>query len=185
MKFCSQCGTEVKLIVPEGDDRERHVCGSCKTIHYQNPKIIAGTLPIVGDKILLCRRAIEPRHGYWTLPAGFMENHESTVEAARRETWEEACAVTADEELYAILSVPHISQVYLFYRAELAKPEFAPGQESLEVRLFSEEEIPWGELAFPTITKALKYYFSDRKNNHFPLREETLAQKPGPVKPVS
>ncbi|CAM3584531.1 NUDIX hydrolase [Parendozoicomonas haliclonae] len=174
MKFCSLCGSELTLGIPEGDDRERHICDSCETIHYQNPKIVAGTLPIVGDKVLLCRRAIEPRKGFWTLPAGFMENEESVKEAARRETWEEACARTCQEELYTIISIPYISQVYMMYRAELSEPGFAAGPESLEVRLFSEEEIPWKELAFRTVSRTLELFFQDRATGTFPLHDETL-----------
>ena len=174
MKFCSECGTKVTITIPEGDDRERHVCPSCETIHYRNPKIVAGTIPVVDGQILLCRRAIEPRHGLWTLPAGFMENGESTKEAARRETWEEACAHTCREELYTVISIPHINQVYMIYRAELEKPEFAPGAESLEVQLFSEGDIPWDELAFRTVSRTLEFFFADRRREQFILRDETL-----------
>ncbi len=174
MKYCNQCGQPVSLAIPEGDDRHRHICDSCNTIHYQNPKIIAGTLPVFDNRVLLCRRAIEPRSGLWTLPAGFMENEESTLDAARRETWEEARARTSREELYTVLSVPRISQVYLFYLARLEEPEFGPGEESLEVRLFSEQEIPWDEIAFHTVRRTLKYYFADKARNSFPLRDETL-----------
>lgn len=174
MKFCSECGTKVTITIPEGDDRERHVCPSCEAIHYQNPKIVAGTIPVIGNQILLCRRAIEPRHGLWTLPAGFMENGESTKEAARRETWEEACARTCREELYTVISIPRINQVYMIYRAELEEPEFAPGAESLEVQLFSEEDIPWDELAFRTVSRTLEFFFADRRREQFVLRDETL-----------
>ncbi|MCL6272012.1 NUDIX hydrolase [Sansalvadorimonas sp. 2012CJ34-2] len=175
MKYCSQCGQPVSLSIPEGDDRHRHVCNVCNTIHYQNPKIIAGILPVFEDKILLCRRAIEPRHGLWTLPAGFMENEESTLEAARRETWEEAQARTCMEHLYVVLSVPRISQVYMIYLAQLEAPEFGPGEESLEVKLFAEEEVPWEEIAFHTVRRTLEFYFADRsKKNDFPMKDETL-----------
>ncbi|MTI12435.1 NUDIX hydrolase [Sansalvadorimonas verongulae] len=174
MKFCSECGTRVTLTIPKGDDRERHVCPACNTIHYQNPNIIAGTIPVLGDQVLLCRRAIEPRYGLWTLPAGFMENGESTIEAARRETWEEACTRTRCEELYTVISIPSINQVYMFYRAELDKPEFAPGQESLEVNLFDEKDIPWDKLAFRTVARTLEFYFMDRHRKQFALRDETL-----------
>ena len=174
MKYCSACGTTVSLSIPEGDDRERHVCNGCQAIHYQNPKIIAGTIPVSGDQILLCRRAIEPRHGFWTLPAGFMETDESVLEAARRETWEEARARTCREELYTIISIPRISQVYMFYRAELEHPDFAPGEESLEVRLFHQEDIPWDKLAFHTVARTLKLFFADRERQRFVVRDETL-----------
>ncbi len=179
MKYCSQCGMTLILTIPEGDNRERHVCSGCQTIHYQNPKIVTGTLPVIGDKILLCRRAIEPRYGLWTLPAGFMENGESVLDAARRETWEEACTHTCREQLYMMISQPCINQVCMFYRAEIdtrytEEPHFAAGQESLEVRLFDEQDIPWDKLAFPTITRTLELFFRDRINGKFPLREESL-----------
>lgn len=180
MKFCSQCGNPVQLIIPEGDNRERHVCTHCAHVHYQNPRIIAGTLPFQGDAILLCRRAIEPRKGFWTLPAGFMENGETTFEAACRETLEEAAAPVDLQGLYTIFNLPHISQVYMFFMASLTEAGFGVGPESLETRLFTEEEIPWTELAFPTVYKTLKYYFNDRKNGAFPVRIEDIRgfQKP-------
>ena len=174
MKYCSDCGSEVSLQIPEGDSRERHVCGECGTIHYINPRIIAGTLPVFDDKILLCRRAIEPRKGFWTLPAGFMENGETTEQAAARETVEEAQAKLNIHGLYTVFNLPHISQVYLFYRGDVLNGEYGIGQESLEVELFAEEEIPWKELAFPTIYQTLKFYFEDRKRNEFPVRVEDI-----------
>lgn len=178
MKFCSQCGTSVSIIVPEGDNRERHVCNnpSCVTIHYQNPRIITGCLPVRDDKVLLCKRSIEPRHGYWTLPAGFMENGETMEQGAERESWEEARANLNIQGLYAIFNLPHINQVHFFYRADLADLNFRPGEESLEVKLFTEEEIPWEELAFPVVVDALKYYFKDKKNNRFVFRSETITR---------
>ena len=175
MNFCSECGKPVTLVIPKGDDRERYVCSHCDTIHYQNPNIIAGTLPVYGDQVLLCLRAIEPRKNYWTLPAGFMENHESLLEAARRETREEALTETSNEQPYISLSVPHISQVYFFYLAELATPDFGPGDESLETRLFREHEIPWDDLAFPTIARALQMYFDDVRKGSFPPKDETIS----------
>lgn len=170
MKFCSQCGAAVELTIPEGDNRPRHVCPACDAIHYQNPRIVAGCLPVHGDRVLLCRRAIEPCRGLWTLPAGFMENGESTQAAAIRETREEACAEVRIESLYTLTSICHINQVQMLYLATLDKPEFAVGEESLEVRLFAESEIPWERLAFVTIRNALRYYFEDRKRGDFPLR---------------
>lgn len=174
MKYCSDCGNPVSLKIPSGDTRERHVCDHCGTIHYQNPRIIAGTLPIVGDKVLLCRRAIEPRLGFWTLPAGFMENGETTQEAAARETIEEADARVDIQGLYMVFNLPQISQVYIFFRADVIDGEFGVGVESLETRLFEEHEIPWNELAFPTIGRALKYYFADRQSGDFPVRVEDI-----------
>jgi ADP-ribose pyrophosphatase YjhB (NUDIX family) len=145
--------------VPEGDTFERDVCGRCGHIHYANPKIVVGSVVVCGDnRILLCRRAIDPRKGLWTLPAGFLEEHEAPDDGARREAREEACADIVIDALLAVYSVPHISQVQLMYRARIRKPEFAAGPESLEVRLFAWDEIPWSELAFPSVVWALKHY---------------------------
>lgn len=174
MKYCSDCGNPVSIKIPAGDSRQRHVCDHCGTIHYQNPRIIAGTLPVVGDKVLLCRRAIEPRLGFWTLPAGFMENGETTEEAAARETIEEAEAKVDIQGLYMVFNLPHISQVYIFYRADVVNGEFGVGVESLESRLFEEHEIPWSDLAFPTVGRALKHYFADRQSGEFPVRVEDI-----------
>lgn len=174
MKFCSQCGHTVEHLVPEGDSRLRYVCPACQTVHYENPKIVAGCIPVWGEKILLCRRAIAPRRGYWTLPAGFMENGESMAQAAMRETIEEACARVKNLTLYSVFDLPHISQVHGFFRADLCDLDFAVGIESLEVALFSEDDIPWHELAFPTIGRILTCYFEDRKTAQFPVRYESL-----------
>jgi ADP-ribose pyrophosphatase YjhB (NUDIX family) len=163
MKYCFECSEKLVHKIPEGDDRPRYVCESCHTIHYQNPKIVVGCLPVYEHKILLCRRAIEPRKGFWTLPAGFMENGETTQEGAIRETWEEACAKVVVDGLYRLYDLPHINQVYMFYRASLLSPDFAAGTESLEVGLFEEDQIPWDELAFPVIKDALKDYFNERQ----------------------
>ena len=166
MKFCSECAHPVSLVIPEGDNRQRFVCAQCEAIHYQNPKLVIGSLPVWeagGElKVLLCKRAIEPRYGYWTLPAGFMENKETTGEAAIRETEEEAGANIELGPLYTLLNVAHVHQVHLFYLARLVDLDFAPGIESLEVQLFSEREIPWADLAFPTIRKTLELFFADR-----------------------
>ena len=170
MKYCSQCGAPVSLKIPVDDNRHRHVCDSCELIHYQNPKIIAGCIPVWEDKILLCRRAIEPRHGYWTLPAGFMEMGETTSEAAARETLEEANARVEIDGLYALINLPHVNQVYMMFRSQLLDLDFSPGQESLEVALYVEDDIPWEELAFTIIGHSLKFYFEDQKRNNFQLR---------------
>lgn len=170
MKFCSQCGESVTQRIPEGDNRSRFVCTVCEVIHYQNPRIIAGCLPVYEDKVLLCKRSIEPRSGYWTLPAGFLENGETTSDGALRETREEANANATIIELYTLFSLPHISQVYMFFRASLDDLDFSPGEETLETQLFSEDEIPWDELAFPVITQTLNHYFEDRKEDLFPVR---------------
>lgn len=151
--------------IPPGDNRERQVCPACHTIHYENPKIVAGTLSVHDGKVLMCRRAIEPRKGYWTLPGGFMENGESCEEAALRETREEACAQVEIQQLFCVISVTHISQVHLFYLAALPEPEFGAGEESLEVGLFAYDEIPWSELAFPTVEETLKKYYEARSSN--------------------
>ena len=170
MKFCSQCGESVTHRIPEGDNRPRYVCDVCEAIHYQNPRIIAGCLLIHQDKILLCKRSINPRAGKWTLPAGFLENGETTAAGALRETSEEANANAEIIELYTLFSLPHISQVYMFYRAHLSDLNFSAGHETLEARLFDEDEIPWDELAFPVITQTLEHYYADRKSNSFPVR---------------
>ncbi len=174
MKYCSQCGAPVVKKQPPDEQVERHVCERCDTVHYINPKIIAGCLPLWQDKILLCRRAIEPRSGLWTLPAGFMEVGESVSEAARRETWEEATARMADVTLYTVFSIPRIDQVYLFFRGELSTPEFAPGVESLDVQLFSAGEIPWQELAFPVVRATLEHFLRDRERGEFPVHSADI-----------
>ncbi|WP_027858935.1 NUDIX hydrolase [Marinobacterium jannaschii] len=170
MNYCSHCGSSVRLAVPEGDNRPRHICDNCHTIHYLNPKVVAGCLPVYGDKVLLCRRAIEPRKGLWTLPAGFMENGESTEQGALRETREEALAEVELISLYTVTSILHVNQVQMLYLARMPQPDFGAGEETLEAALFSETEIPWDELAFETISNALRFYFEDRKQDQFPLR---------------
>ncbi|MBJ9976088.1 NUDIX hydrolase [Pseudomonas sp. S75] len=174
MNFCSACGNPVIQRIPEGDSRPRYVCPACHTIHYQNPNIVAGVLPTWGSQVLLCRRAIEPRRGFWTLPAGFMENGETLEQAARRETVEEACARVGSTALYQLFDLPHINQVHVFFRAELTDLDFAVGTESLEVRLFEEHEIPWEALAFRTVTRTLECYYRDRIGQQFPLGHEYL-----------
>ncbi|MGH1485062.1 MAG: NUDIX hydrolase [Cellvibrionaceae bacterium] len=176
MKFCSTCGTHVNLTIPSGDNRERFVCvdPECGTIHYQNPRIITGCLPTYQNQVLLCKRAIEPRYGLWTLPAGFLENGESTEQGAKRESWEEAKANLEIEQLYTLFDLPHINQVYFFFKASLSDTDFGPGEESLEVELFNEEDIPWEHLAFPVIERTLKLYFEDRKAKHFPFRSQVI-----------
>ncbi len=169
MNFCSSCGAKVTLRIPPGDTYPRHVCDACGTVHYRNPLLVIGTIPEWEDKVLLCRRAIEPRLGLWTLPAGFMELGETTAQAALRETMEEAQARVELGELFSMLSVPNVDQVHLFYRARLLDTDFSPGTESLEVALFSESEIPWKEIAFRTISTTLKYFYSDRKEGRFLL----------------
>ncbi len=178
MNFCSQCGAPVTLKIPPGDTLPRHVCVQCHTIHYLNPKMVIGAIAQWQDRILLCRRAIEPCTGRWTLPAGFMENAETTVETAIRETLEEACARIEVDEMFSFINVPHINQVHIVYRARLLDLDFSPGQESLDVQLFDEASIPWDEIAFRTIGLTLRHYFEDRKAGHYGLHTQDLIYPP-------
>ena len=166
MKFCSECAHPVELSIPPGDNRPRYVCAHCETIHYQNPKMVIGSIPVWEEdgqvQVLLCKRAIEPRYGYWTLPAGFMENKETTSDAAQREAVEEAGANIEMGNLFTLLNVVQVHQVHLFYLARLRDLDFAPGIESLDVKMYREADIPWDELAFPTIRKTLELFFADR-----------------------
>ncbi|MDD2721538.1 MAG: NUDIX hydrolase [Gallionella sp.] len=167
MKFCSACGATVELRIPVDDNRLRHICTACGIIHYQNPKMVIGSIPVWDDKVLLCRRAIEPRYGFWTLPGGFMENGESTSQAAIRETLEEAQARIEIEGLYSMYSLPYVNQVHMLFRARLLDLDFGPGEESLEVKLFSEAEIPWDELAFRPVRYSLEHYYTERRSGTF------------------
>lgn len=178
MNFCSQCGAPVTSRVPPGDDRPRHVCDSCGTVFYSNPKIVAGCIPQWQGQLLLCRRAIEPRSGLWTLPAGFMENGESTHQAAARETLEEANARVEMGSLFAYLNIPTINQVYVIFLARLLDLNFSAGAESLEVRLFHEHEIPWEEIAFPSIERALRLYYADRSGDGFGVHMADIERRP-------
>jgi ADP-ribose pyrophosphatase YjhB (NUDIX family) len=175
MNYCTQCGAKVVLRVPEGDLRPRHVCPQCGEIHYLNPKLVIGCVAEWEDRLLLCRRAIEPCYGLWTLPAGFMENGESAAQAALREIGEEACARVAIERLFALVSIPHINQVHLFYHARLLDASFGAGEESLETRLFEECRIPWGQMAFRSVAFCLEAYFTDRRYGVFGFHETTLS----------
>jgi ADP-ribose pyrophosphatase YjhB (NUDIX family) len=167
IKFCNSCGSGVIHRIPEGDSLARAVCDACGNIQYQNPKIVVGCLPVHDDRILICRRAIEPRYGLWTLPAGFMENEESASQGAAREALEEANARVEIEDLYTVYSIPHISQVYMMFRAKLLDPDVSPGIESLEVKLVTPAEIPWNELAFAMVKRTLEHYIEDRKTGIF------------------
>ncbi len=164
MKYCTDCGQAVSRKLPEGDTHERWVCDACGKIHYQNPLVVVGCVPERDGRILMCKRAIEPRYGYWTVPAGFMELGETTVEGARRETLEEACAEVEIGHLFAVVDVVDAGQVHLFYTAKLLG-DFSAGAESLEVRLLSEDEVPWDDIAFHSGRYALKKYFEDRGRN--------------------
>jgi len=164
IKHCRNCGTAVDHRVPDdGDTRERAVCPSCATIHYENPLNVVGTVPHLGDKVLLCKRNIEPRKGKWTLPAGFMELNETTSQGAARETVEESGASFEMENLFSVLNVARVGQVHLFYTARLLNDTFDPGHETMEARMFSQADIPWDEIAFRTVKETLEHYFSDRR----------------------
>jgi len=169
MKYCSNCGAQVTSRIPSGDDRPRFICDACQTIHYENPNIVVGSIPEWGDRILLCRRAIRPRLGKWTLPAGYLENGETLVEAAKREALEEARARLTDLIPYGLYNLTFVNQVYVIFRCRLVDEDFAPGAESSEVRLLTKDQVPWDDLAFSSIRETLKRYFRDRPKGSFPL----------------
>jgi len=169
-----RCGSAASLSIPAGDNLPRHVCASCGHIHYDNPRMIVGCIAEWQDRILLCRRAIEPRLGYWTLPAGFMENGETTAEAAHRETLEEAGAQVEVDAAFALISIAHINQVHLFYRGRMISSALSAGEESLEVALFSPAEIPWADLSFRSVRLCLERYLADRQQGSFGFHEHTL-----------
>ena len=179
MKYCCCCSAELVYEIPDDDNRHRYICKSCDTIHYQNPKIVAGCIPVWEDQILLCKRAIDPRLGYWTLPAGFMELGETSLEAGVRETLEEANARVEVQGLFAVFNLPYVDQVYMMFRARLLDLEFAPGEESLEVKLFNEDDIPWDKLAFTTIRETLKVYLHDRSQGKFQSHTGDIIKKEG------
>ena len=168
IKFCRECGTAVTYRLPDdGDTRERAICSACQTIHYENPLNVVGTVPWLDDRVLLCKRNIEPRWGKWTLPAGFMERGETTAQGAARETEEEAGAQFLMEDLFTVISVPRVDQVHLYFRAHLTSDVFDPGHETIEARLFREDEIPWDDLAFRTVRDTLVHFFEDRRQGRF------------------
>ena len=167
MKFCPNCAAPLAKRVPPGDSLPRDVCDACGSVHYQNPRLVVGCVPEWEDRILLCRRAIEPRYGYWTLPAGFLENGETTAQGAVRETLEEAGARVELAAPFSMISVPYVNQVHLFYRARLLDLEFKPGDESLEIALFDEARVPWKDIAFRTVGLTLKHWFADCANGAF------------------
>ncbi|WP_435215849.1 NUDIX hydrolase [Luminiphilus sp. nBUS_16] len=175
MKFCPDCGAPTERRIPEDDDRERDICSGCNTIHYHNPKVIVGCIPEHEGQILMCKRAIEPRYGLWTLPAGFMENGETTAEGAARETWEEAAAVATQPTLYRIFDVPHINQVYMFYRCGVEGGRYGVGPESLETELVSPANIRWDELAFPVVRELLREFIEDSHSGDFPVRHSVIS----------
>ncbi len=177
MRFCTACGQPTQEEIPLGDHKVRQVCTQCKTIHYVNPKVICGALAIWEDKVLLCRRAIEPRYGLWTLPAGYMELFETMEQGAARETREEAEAEVEIEQLYCMYNIPRIGQIYVLFKSKLIEGQFGAGDETIESKLFEEHEIPWDDLAFPSVERTLKHYFEDRKTNTFPNHLETLGTR--------
>ena len=174
MKFCSNCGAAVVRRVPPGDTLPRWVCDECGVVHYRNPLLVVGSIPERDGRILLCRRAIEPRYGYWTLPAGFMENDETAGQGALRETMEEAGARIELGEPFSLISVPHVNQVHLFYRARLVDLDFRPGEETLEVAMYEEAQIPWKDIAFRTVGLTLKLWFADRAKGSFGFHAQDL-----------
>ena len=168
IKHCRECGAAVTYRLPDdGDTRARAICPACNTIHYENPLMVVGTVPVLGERVLLCKRNIEPRRGKWTLPAGFMELGETAEQGAARETDEEAGALIEMGPLFSLLSVPQVGQVHIFYRATVLSDQFDPGHETLEARLFTEHEIPWDEIAFRTVKRTLEQFFADRRAGHF------------------
>jgi ADP-ribose pyrophosphatase YjhB (NUDIX family) len=175
IKHCRVCGTEVSYRVPVDDNRERAVCTACNEVHYENPINVVGTVPVGGEQVLLCRRNIEPRHGFWTLPAGFLELGESTAAGAERETVEEAGANIELQDLFTVLNVVRAGQLHLFYRARLLDTSLAPGPETIEARLFREDEVPWDELAFRTVRLTLEHYFADRRRGSFAVHVGDVA----------
>ncbi|MDO5691026.1 MAG: NUDIX hydrolase [Pseudomonadota bacterium] len=177
IKHCRCCGTTVTHRVPDdGDNRERAVCPGCGTIHYVNPLLVVGTVPYLGHQVLLCRRAIEPRLGKWTLPAGFMEMGETMMQGAARETVEEAGASVQMGPLFSAMSIPRVGQVHMFYLARLLNDDFSGfGHETLEVRLFAEHEVPWDEIAFTTVRETLKRFFADHRRGHYGVHDVDIA----------
>ena len=177
MSFCSACGHPTIEKIPLGDQKIRKVCTHCGTIHYVNPKVICGALALWEDKVLLCRRAIEPRYGLWTLPAGYMELFETMEQGAARETREESEAEVEIENLYCMYNIPRIGQIYVLFKTKIIDGKFGAGEETIESRLFEEHEIPWNDLAFPSVERTLRHYFEDRKTNTFPMHLETLGTR--------
>jgi ADP-ribose pyrophosphatase YjhB (NUDIX family) len=178
MNYCSHCGAAVRLQMPPGDDRPRHVCRACGTVHYRNPVMVVGCIPQWEDKILLCRRNIEPRKGKWTLPAGYLEIGETVMEGARRETLEECGAAVIALDPYMLFDIVYVNQVYLMFRARLQTPDYKATAESSEVVLMREEEIPWGEIAFRVMEKTLMRFFEDRLNGDYPFRISQIHLNP-------
>jgi ADP-ribose pyrophosphatase YjhB (NUDIX family) len=175
LKYCPDCGSSnLEFKIPEDDNLKRHICSECGTIHYSNPNMVVGALCVRDNKVLMAKRNIHPRKGFWTLPAGFMENAETVQKGALRETKEETGSDAKINMPYTMFSLPHINQIHFFFLADLLDDNFGPTTESIEVKLFDEADIPWDELAFPTVKKTLEYYFRDKKENKFNFREEDI-----------
>lgn len=174
MNFCPDCGAPIRFAIPAGDDRKRNICTACGDIFYANPRNIVGCVAAYEGRILLCKRAIEPRLGFWTLPAGFLELGETTAAGAARETHEEACAEAHIDSLFSMLDIPHIGQIHMFYRAHLRTPDCAAGPESSAVALVHERNIPWRQLAFPTVYRTLELYCADRADGRFGLHDDAI-----------
>jgi len=177
VKYCNQCGSEGTYRIPRGDDRPRFICDSCQTIHYQNPKLVVGCIPLWEDRVLMCRRAIQPRYGKWTIPAGFLEIGETVEEGAMRETYEESGATVEIIKPYALYNLSFIGQVYLIFLSRLVDSNFRMGYESREVRLLEEDEIAWDELAFPVIRKVLQQYFKDTSKKIYNFYMDDITQE--------
>lgn len=175
-KFCPKCGGPIEYAIPSGDDRQRDICPRCEQIFYHNPVVVVGCIAEWEGKVLMCRRAIEPRLGFWTLPAGFLELGESTPEAGARETREEALAEVSTGPLFSLINIPDIGQIHMFYRAWMSDGQHAAGMESEETTLMAEEDIPWRDLAFPTIHRTLEHYFADRRAGQYQLHTEDLGK---------
>ena len=175
IQHCRVCGAATQYRIPPDDNRDRAICSACGEIHYENPLNVVGTVPVWGEQVLLCRRNIEPRHGMWTLPAGFMELGESTAEGALRETIEEAGANVQMQELFSVLNVVRVGQVHFFYRARMLDTTLNPGPESIEARLFREDEIPWDQLAFRTVRQTLELFFEDRRRGQFGVHAQDIS----------
>ncbi len=178
LSHCERCGGHLRFVVPEGDNLKRHVCRPCGHIHYVNPRVVTGAICEWEGRILLCRRGIEPRLGYWTLPAGFLELGESCSEGARRETWEEARAEVEMGPLFSFVNVLYIGQIHMFYRARMTSPHFETTPESTELMLVDEADVPWDELAFATVRYTLQHYFADRARGDYGLHTEDFTQFP-------
>lgn len=174
IRHCKACGAPTEYRIPADDNRERATCTGCGAVHYENPLNVVGTVPAWEDQVLLCRRNIEPRHGFWTLPAGFMELGETAAEGALRETVEEAGAHIELQGLFTFLNVVRVGQLHLYFRARLLDTDFAPGPETIEAQLFREDQIPWDQLAFRTVRETLKHYFDDRRRGQFELHSADI-----------